>query len=173
MNKKLKEFLKKHENDLRENNLYDLYRDPSFPEGLTDDLIRMGLNPIDFVGKSIPPYFAKNCLLTKIDIPEDIKVIDMYAFYGCLNLKKIVIPEGVKIIGKYAFANCVRLTDIYLPSTIEFFGDKCFEGLQYPEIHYNGSGSDLININGVYNITPNIRIDCNEAAYMDINEIES
>jgi len=42
------------------------------------------------------------------------------------NLTKVVIPEGIKIIYSNAFASCRYLTSITLPSSIEGFGTNAF-----------------------------------------------
>lgn len=44
--------------------------------------------------------------MKEIIIPEGVREIASYAFYGCSSLEKLTIPETVNIIGEYAFENC-------------------------------------------------------------------
>ena len=50
------------------------------------------------------------------------------AVHGCFSLSKVILPEGLKVIGDRAFINCANLSDIALPSTIEAIGDHAFAG---------------------------------------------
>ena len=49
-------------------------------------------------------------------IPDDVRSIAQYAFYGCYSLKAINIPNSVTIIGNYAFRG--------VPSTVGNFNDE-------------------------------------------------
>lgn len=42
--------------------------------------------------------------LTEITIPEGVRNIEKYAFYGCGNLTKVIIPSSVETIGDGAFS---------------------------------------------------------------------
>lgn len=89
--------------------------------------------------------------IKSIVIPEGVKTIDEYAFYGCTNLvdislpsslvkignyafailpyiESIVIPEGVKEIGSQVFACDEALKNISLPSSLNTFGGSLFVG---------------------------------------------
>lgn len=157
MNEYLLRFLRKHEDDLRNNNFYDLYKDRTFPNRLTDDLIEMGINPINYFTIKVPDYYAQDCNIDNINIPSTVTDIGMYAFNECSHLTSVVIPEGVINIGKCAFTNCNRLKYISLPSTIEFLGENCFGGCHKElVIVYGGTTEQLMNIIGVTDITLHI-----------------
>ncbi len=63
--------------------------------------------------------------LQQITIPESVKDIGDYAFYGSA-LTSITLPDNLTVIGKAAFANCNALTSANIPAGI--IGDKAFEG---------------------------------------------
>jgi hypothetical protein len=46
-------------------------------------------------------------------IPEDIKIINKYAFVNCEHLKSISIPASVSELEQYSFYHCLSLTDIF------------------------------------------------------------
>lgn len=54
--------------------------------------------------------------LEQISLPQSLRRIEDYAFYGCGRLKRLQLPEGVERIGKYAFYNCRRLEEINIPA---------------------------------------------------------
>lgn len=68
---------------------------------------------------------VSGCNSTKI--PSTVKVIEEYAFEGCMKMKKIRIPSSVQNIKNRAFMYCESLRKMYLDSDLEvspswFFG---------------------------------------------------
>ena len=61
---------------------------------------------------SIGSVFSQCDFLTSITIPDSVKSIGKYAFYGCDSLTSIVIGNGVTSIGETAFDDCSSLTSI-------------------------------------------------------------
>ena len=83
-------------------------------------------------------------------IPDNVKSITSYAFYGCLKLEEIVIPSKVSSIGKcafslsglksvnlpsslttlsdYTFCACSSLTTVTIPSSLTTINDGVFQG---------------------------------------------
>lgn len=57
-------------------------------------------------------------LIEKIELPDTIRSIGLYAFSECKNLKEINMPTELKFIGVGAFAGCVSLEEINLPSGV-------------------------------------------------------
>ena len=86
------------------------------------------------------PYFTSkdNCLLT-IDgtelilgcknsiIPQSVKRIRDYAFYGCSELRHIDLPNSITSLGAACFSNCTTLDDIEIPSSIKEIDAWAFE----------------------------------------------
>ncbi|HCY93969.1 leucine-rich repeat domain-containing protein [Treponema denticola] len=78
--------------------------------------------------------------LTSVTLPDGLKDIDRYVFYGCPNLvtlnlpsslkyiggisirglkvSSMVVPENIKVLNWYVLSNCPELTSVELPSTL-------------------------------------------------------
>ena len=61
-------------------------------------------------------------------IPNGVKLIGDFAFYGCKGLTSVTIPESVKGIGKYAFYDCTGLTSVTIPNSLTSIGVSAFSG---------------------------------------------
>lgn len=61
-------------------------------------------------------------------LPDDITVIDDYAFYQCANLTgELVIPGGVTHIGAHAFDGCTGLTgQVIIPGSVSYIDETAF-----------------------------------------------
>ena len=108
--------------------------------------------------------FENNKTLFRIILPEQLKVIDTEAFFGCSNLVgSLDIPEGVTHIMDGAFSGCTSLTGtLTLPSTLEYIGGStlpssgAFYGcnfnseLQIPEGVTNIGNHAFHNCTGLY-----------------------
>jgi len=60
-------------------------------------------------------------------INDVIESISNATFYAYHNLTKIVIPNGVKILGESSFGETTSLTEIIIPKTVTQVGRACFE----------------------------------------------
>lgn len=58
----------------------------------------------------------------EIILPEDVKIVDPFAFHYDYDVKRIVLPEGVETIGAMAFAMCPNLTEIVIPASVTDIG---------------------------------------------------
>lgn len=68
-----------------------------------------------------------NCgKITRITLPDSVKVIDDYAFEKCWRLETINLPEGLERIGSRAFYDCEVLKAIYIPESVTFIGASAF-----------------------------------------------
>lgn len=96
------------------------------------------LTNIDF-GKGIQrlgPNIACFCdLITEINIPQQVKIIDNYAFggtySGVLNLSCVHLHEGLRRIGENAFYGCRLLKDISLPASVVDIGEHAFSDTEH------------------------------------------
>ena len=68
-----------------------------------------------------------NCnYLTKINLPDTLKVIGEKAFYGCTGLTELVIPANVTDIGENAFNGCTGIKEIIIPAKVLKIGRGAF-----------------------------------------------
>ena len=79
-------------------------------------------------------------------IPEDVTIIDGYAFYGQQTLRYIEMNEKVKIIKEYAFHGMTQLRTITLPSTIQQIEGNAFsECTSMKMIIIQANSNDITN----------------------------
>ena len=67
-----------------------------------------------------------NCKLTSIVLPEGVTAINASAFYHNYYLESIEIPEGVTSLGNECFRDCGNLKSVTLPQSLETIGSGCF-----------------------------------------------
>ncbi len=63
---------------------------------------------------------------TSYNIPNNVNVIDFYAFSDCNSLASITIPNSVTEIQFSAFKDCTSLTAIEIPNSITYIGGAAF-----------------------------------------------
>ncbi len=59
-------------------------------------------------------------------IPEGIREIDDYAFYGASNMEEVFIPQSVQLMGNNVFYDCESLKNITLPDSVSYIGGGLF-----------------------------------------------
>ena len=64
--------------------------------------------------------------ITEFNVPEGIKYIGAFAFYGCTSLENVTLPDTVKSIRWEAFCNCINLEEINLPESLEIIEGEAF-----------------------------------------------
>lgn len=91
----------------------------------------------------------------KIYLPDDLKVIEDFAFAELEELEEIIIPDSVTQIGKSAFKNCKALKNVKLSNKLHLLDDFAFSGCESLEeitiptsLHYfsNGVFSNCYNL---------------------------
>ena len=60
-------------------------------------------------------------------IPNSVKKIEHWAFYGCSGLTSLTIPSSVNTIGRSAFYGCIGLTSLIIPTSVENVEYQAFE----------------------------------------------
>jgi hypothetical protein len=62
-----------------------------------------------------------------VTIPNSVKSIGHYAFYGCSGLTSVTIPNSVTSIGRSSFSGCSGLTSVTIPNSVTSIGHQAFE----------------------------------------------
>lgn len=127
MNKELKDFIIKYEEEINNNEWDKVYDNipTTFRGDLTSILLETGINPLPYMNE-IPEYFAKGSQVSITQIPENIKSIGDYAFSNCRSLTSITIPNSVKNIRYRTFSDCTNLTSITIPNSVTSIGSSAF-----------------------------------------------
>ena len=73
-------------------------------------------------------------------IDANVDTIISYAFEDCNNLTKVEIPEGVKIIGYRAFADCENIAQFSIPKSVTNIYDEVFLNTAW----YNNQAEGLV-----------------------------
>ena len=62
-----------------------------------------------------------------VSIPESVREISTYAFYGCYKMTGINIPASIGYLGDFSFVNCTALTEISFPESIKLIPEGAFK----------------------------------------------
>lgn len=77
---------------------------------------------------SIGPSAFKNTEVTKVTLPDSLKVIGEHSFSLCDSLADISIPESVETIEKFAFFYTPALKEITIPKSVTTLEQSVFSG---------------------------------------------
>lgn len=73
-----------------------------------------------------PHAFKYVSNLKYVVLPNTVKRIGEFAFFGCRNLISINIPEGVGRIRASTFTHCENLQKVNIPNTVTYIGQAAF-----------------------------------------------
>lgn len=111
--------------------------------------------------------YVDNKLVTDVTIPDGVKSIGEYAFYGYSSLKSISFPSSIRSIGESAFDECSNLDEVYV-TNIEDWCKIKFENLYSNPISYAGKiyidgelATDITIPKGITKICDNAFVGCN------------
>lgn len=68
--------------------------------------------------------------IEKVVIPQDVVLIDEYAFDKCENLTEINFPDKLTSIGFCAFLYCKSLKEVFIPDSVKTIKDAIFFGCE-------------------------------------------
>lgn len=95
---------------------------------------------IDYYGIEANPlsqshhFTVKGQEVESLVIPEGVKKIGNYAFFGSESIKSVVTPNSVETIGCHAFKDCRNMKSLTLGNGIMEIGNECFAGCKLREI---------------------------------------
>ena len=104
------------------NNLFEAIRSGYFYDydvvpQLTQVLLASGIEFLPYM-KKIPMGCYEHLDIKEVDIPSNIREIDIRAFSGCESLSTVNISEGVEMLRTGAFKDCLSLKTITLPDSM-------------------------------------------------------
>ncbi len=131
-------------------------------------------------------YLAKATLgdATGVTVHESCKIIGCNAFYECrIKLTKVILPDGLKVIGDGAFSYCSALADMTIPDSVTEFGNQAFYGCEklYAEDaagYYVGTKSNKYTVLVSWKEAKNVRVNdgclvIDQGVFKSKNEIET
>lgn len=71
--------------------------------------------------------YDTHCLVNKVILPKNLKVIENSAFFDCCYLKEVIFNDEIEVIGDYAFQYCKLLKEIILPDSVCVISYGAFE----------------------------------------------
>lgn len=99
----------------------DLEKLYCYPSGKADEVYEV---PATVTSLSEGAFY--NAKLEEVELPEGLKEITDFAFYGAANLIKVEIPESVTELGESCFAKCTKLVSAELSESLTTIGAFAF-----------------------------------------------
>lgn len=78
--------------------------------------------PVTSIGRTA----FSSCKIKEVTIPNTVRSIKWWAFYGCSSLEKVNLNFGLKTVGYGAFMNCKRLKSVSIPMSVTQICDDSF-----------------------------------------------
>ena len=85
--------------------------------------------------KTICEGAACNCMLSELVIPDSVKHIKNFAFFGSCMLEEVKGGSGITDIEDSVFLNCVRLKKFNIGKNMKHIGDRAFTNTGLTEIN--------------------------------------
>ncbi len=86
-----------------------------------------------------------NTVTTEIRLPEHLKEIGQYAFWGLTALKSIKLPDEVTLIDEYAFCGCSKLKTVTLNNGLTTIEKNAFNNTALTKINIPDSVTTIGN----------------------------
>ena len=136
MNDEIKQLLKDHADDLKNNNLDPIFRACNTAKNtreLRNLLLQQGIDPLKYVTK-IPAWYYENEKLDNLDLSKytNIKSIDKRAFFYS-RIDTLILPSTVKSLEDESFFNA-NIKNLNLFKGIKEIPMNCFMGSKIPEL---------------------------------------
>lgn len=154
---KLKQLLKNHIEDLKNNNLdpifddndafyeYDYFGAGFSPKDTREFLEAQGIDPLKYLTK-IPWSYYDYEKLDTLDLSKytNIKVIEARAFNHCSIKNDLILPDSIKEIQESALL--ITVSNLYLPNNLKEVSNEAFIDLVCDNIIYKDELYDTYNI---------------------------
>lgn len=140
---------------------------------------------IDFSSSDANPLnigadlYVDNKLVTDVTIPDGVKSIGKYAFYGYSSLKSISFPSSIRSIGESAFDYCFNLDKVYATNIEDWckikFEDEFSNPIFYAgKIYIDGElATDITIPKGITKICDYAFVGCNTTNVVIPNSVIS
>lgn len=96
-------------------------------------------------------------------IPNNVRTIHSYAFFGCDNLSNVVVGTGVTLIEEFAFNECNVISGITIPDNVTTIESRAFYGCK--------SLIDVIMGNGIISISSYAFSACNNLQFSEYDNL--
>ena len=92
-----------------------------------------------------------NTALTSLYIPNNVKVIDRYAFAHCEALKNVIFTNGLTEIKASAFQECTSLTSVSIPSGVKnIYGEAFMTCRNLSSVNISGTVTNIYGLAFAY-----------------------
>lgn len=111
----VKKFIEAHIDLIDTNRFYELYSNTTELNLLSEigavsaTLLACDIDILTYTKGLVPEGFLARTLITKFEIPNEIKIIEHAAFYDCSELQELTLPYSLEEIGSSAFNKCIKL----------------------------------------------------------------
>ena len=61
-----------------------------------------------------------------VDLPEEMDLVEGYAFSGCVSLTRVAMPSKLGKMGEGCFRECIRLTSVEIPDSLREIPNSAF-----------------------------------------------
>ena len=154
---KLKELLKRHEKDLKNNNLDPIFEDEYAFENyfyngrglsiadIKEFLEDQGIDPLKYVIR-IPTWYYEDEKLDNLDLSKhtNLKAVGSEAFLDCHIDKDLILPNSIEIIAYDAF--WLGVSNLYLSDSLKEIDMGAFSSLECDSIIYKNKKYNKDNI---------------------------
>ena len=153
----IKQLLKNHIEDLKNNNLDPIFEDEYAFEnyfyngrGLSianvkEFLEDQGIDPLKYVTR-IPTWYYEDDELDNLDLSKhtNLKTVGSSAFLDCHIDKDLILPNSIEVIEDDVF--WLEVSNLYLPDSLKEIDDDAFSSLECDSIIYKGEKYNSDNI---------------------------
>ena len=100
------------------------------------DFPNPGSNPLN----NAKNLYVRDVPMTDLVLPQGIRTVKNYAFYGFQGAECLILPEDLSIVNKQAFQGCANLESLLIPDSVLSFAVDAFASCRsIRDVYYTGS----------------------------------